>query len=122
MKRRLKALICIFAPVLVVTGRAQDGATFRLDVSLVHVDAEVLTKDGRIVSGLGIEDFRVFDDGREQKLVSVASEQQPLDLILLFDISASMRPRIQRVAQAARQAAALLRKGDWVAIMCFRDD
>ena len=103
----------------VLPGWAQDDPSFRSDVSLVHVDTEVLSKDGRIVNGLTLKDFRIFDEGREQKLLSMSAEEQPLDLILLFDVSGSMRPNIQKVAAAARTAAAQLRKGDRVAIMCF---
>lgn len=115
MVRRLLALGLFVACVI----PAQEDVAFRSDVSMVHVDTEVLSKDGRIVRGLSQKDFRVFDEGREQKLVSISSEDQPLDLILLFDVSASMRPNIQKVAEAARHAAAQLRKGDRVAIMCF---
>jgi VWFA-related protein len=115
MKLRLLALLT-FASLAMT---AQDDVSFRSGVSLVHVDTEVLSKSGEIVHGLTLNDFRVFDEGREQKLISMSAEEQPLDLILLFDISASMRPNIAKVAAAAREAAAQLRKGDRVAIMCF---
>jgi len=98
---------------------AQDDVSFKSGVSMVHVDTEVLDKHGAIAHGLKLSDFRVFDEGREQKLVSFSSEEQPLDLILLFDISASMRPNIEKVAAAARQAATHLKQGDRVAILCF---
>ena len=113
MARRVLAL-GLFVACLIP---AQEDVAFRSDVSMVHVDTEVLSKDGRIVRGLSQKDFRVFDEGREQKLVSISSEDQPLDLILLFDVSASMRPNIQKVAEAARHAAAQLRKGDTVKVM-----
>ena len=112
----------LLALALALSAGAQEDVSFRSDVSLVHVDTEVLDKDGRSVSGLAMTDFRIFDEGREQKIVSLSAEEQPLDLILLFDISASMRPHIQRVAVAARRAAARLRQGDRVAIMCFNTD
>lgn len=115
MKQRLLAL----ALSSVWMASAQDDVSFKSSVSLVHVDTEVLAKNGAVVNGLTLNDFRVFDEGREQRLVSMSSEKEPLDLILLFDISASMRPQIARVAAAARQAATHLRKGDRVAIMCF---
>ncbi|MCU1326798.1 MAG: von Willebrand factor, type [Bryobacterales bacterium] len=118
MKYRLIALLLSAAWL----ATSQDDVSFRSGVSLVHVDTEVLSKRGEIVKGLALKDFRVFDEGREQKLISFSAEEQPLDLILLFDISASMRPNIAKVAAAARQAAAQLRRGDRVAIMCFNFD
>src|ERR1700730_2704358 len=92
----------VAALAILLTG--QDRSTFRADVSQVHVDAEVLGKDGRIVTGLSKNDFRVFDEGQEQEVIGFAAEEQPLDLILLFDISGSMRSTFVKVARVAQQA------------------
>jgi len=92
---------------------AQTAPIFRASVALVHVDAEV-TLDGRILSGLTKDDFRVFDERSPQTVVHFASEQEPLDLILLFDFSNSMRPVVQSVAAVARQGLQELRQGDRV--------
>jgi len=113
---RRQWMLCLPVPLIAA---AQEDLSFKSGISLVHVDTEVLDRHGAIAYGLKLSDFRVFDEGREQKLVSMSSEEQPLDLILLFDISASMRPNVEKVASAARQAAAHLKQGDRVAIMCF---
>ena len=97
---------------------AQPASVFRADVSLVHVDAEVIAADGRILKGFSKEDFRVFDQGVPQ-LVHFSVEEQPLDLILLFDISGSMRPVVEQVAGAARRGLRELRPGDRVSVMVF---
>jgi Ca-activated chloride channel family protein len=98
---------------------AQDSAVFHAHVSLVHVDAEVVAQDGRILTGLSRNDFRILDEGKPQTIVDFSAEEQPLDLILLFDISGSMRPNVQAVAEAARQGLAELRPGDRVSVMVF---
>jgi VWFA-related protein len=98
---------------------AQDDVVFRAGVALVHVDAEVTAPDGRILTGFTRSDFRVFDQGKEQAIVNFSAEEQPLDLILLFDISGSMRPQVERVAASARQAFRELRPGDRVSVMVF---
>jgi hypothetical protein len=56
---------------------AQTAAVFRASVALVHVDAEV-TVNGRTLTGLTMDDFRVFDEGRLQTVMHFANEQQPL--------------------------------------------
>lgn len=99
----------------------QDIATFRAEVALVHVDAEVRGKDGRIIDGLTQGDFRVFDERQEQRLVAFAAEQQPLDVILLVDTSSSMRSKIQRLAAVAYQGMQELKPGDRVAVMTFSE-
>jgi len=106
-------LICLAGPLL-----AQEPPTFRSDISLVHADVEVI--DGsRVVSGLHKEDFAIQDNGRPETILYFSEEEEPLDVILLFDISGSMRPKIEKVASSARTALAELRPGDRVAIMTF---
>jgi len=107
------------ALALAVPALAQDGAVFRAAVNLVHVDAEVVGPDGRILNGFSKADFRVFDDGKEQAVVNFSAEEQPLDLILLFDISGSMQVVVSKVASAARHALHELRPGDRVSVMVF---
>jgi VWFA-related protein len=112
----MRRIVAIFCAALAY---AQDPVTFRTGVSLVHVDAEVIGQDGRILTGLHKGDFRVFDERKEQPILQFAAEEQPLDLILLFDISGSMRAVVQEVAGASRQGLRQLRAGDRVCVMVF---
>ena len=102
-----------------VSALAQEPPTFQTSVALVHVDAEVTAADGRILAGFTKDDFRVFDDGKEQPIIHFSAGEDPLDLILLFDISGSMRPKVQEVAAAAREGVQELRPGDRVSVMVF---
>ena len=113
----MRPIVTVFCAAAVAD--AQDSVTFRTGVSLVHVDAEVLGEDGRILTGFHREDFRVFDERKEQPILQFAAEEQPLDLILLFDISGSMRDEVQEVADAARQGLHQLQPGDRVCVMVF---
>lgn len=97
----------------------QEPAVFRANVSLVHVDAAVTDAGGRILTGFAKNDFRVFDERKEQPIVQFSAEEQPLDLILLFDVSGSMRPVVQDVAFAAHEGLSELRPGDRVSVMVF---
>jgi len=76
-------------------GIAQEPPLFQTGVALVHVDAEVAAPDGRILTGFTRDDFRVFDNGKEQRVVHFSAGDEPLDLIILFDISGSMRPKVR---------------------------
>src|SRR5215472_5329140 len=98
---------------------ADDPVVFHSDVSLVRVDAQVVDRDNRTITGLGPKDFVIRDSGRVQKIQSVDSENLPIDLLLLLDVSASMRPHIQRISSASHQAMRQLRANDRVAIMVF---
>src|ERR1035437_3188488 len=88
---------------------AQESTVFKTAVSLVHVDAEV-TDGTRLLSWFHKEDFRVFDNGAVQTLLYFSQEETPLDLILLFDISGSMNPKLERIASSAHAAMVFNRK------------
>jgi VWFA-related protein len=96
----------------------QEAPTFRSDVSLIRIDAEV-TDGIRTLHGFHKEDFAVKDNGQAQQVLYFSQDEVPLDLILLFDISDSMRPNVERVAASANTALTELRPGDRVAIMTF---
>jgi VWFA-related protein len=113
---RFPILLLVIATVL---GFAQETAVFRAGVALVHVDAEVTGADGRILTGLTQDDFRVLDERKEQAILHFSAEEEPLDLILLFDISGSMDAVVQGVASAAREGFQELRPGDRVSVMVF---
>jgi VWFA-related protein len=97
----------------------QGSPTFQAGVSLVHIDAEVAAQDGRILDGFTKDDFRIFDNGKEQRILNLSAGDEALDLILLFDVSGSMRPKVAQVAAAAREGVGELRPGDRVAVMVF---
>lgn len=97
---------------------AQDQPTFRSNVALVHVDAEV-SEDGRIIAGLGRESFRVTDQGKPQTVLYFGHEEDPLDVVLLFDARGEMRPDVKRVAEAAHTSLSDLRQGDQIAVIAY---
>jgi Ca-activated chloride channel family protein len=107
------------AIALVLVGLfAHEQTSFRTGVALVRLDAEV-TDRGQPVEDLVKEDFRVTDNGEPREIVHFGHEEEPLDVILLFDTSLSMQPVVERIAQTGNVALAELRAGDRVAVMAF---
>jgi VWFA-related protein len=106
---------------IVLPGAAQEPETpvFRGGVSLVKVDVQVSRPDGRLITDLGAADFRVYDEGQPQKIGYFGHESEPLDLVLLLDVSGSMFHSLQEMAAAARSALGALHAGDRVAVMLF---
>jgi VWFA-related protein len=99
---------------------AQDEGqpVFKAGVADVRVDAQV-TEGKDLLRGLAKEDFVVADESRPQTIVSFAAGDEPLNLLLLFDISGSMQQYIEDISRTARDALGHLRPGDRVAIMVF---
>ena len=97
---------------------AQDQPSFRSDVALVHVDAEV-RQGNRLIDDLKKESFRVIDGGKLQSIVYFGHQEEPLDVILLFDTRGKMRTVVAGVAEAAHTALSEIRPGDRVGVMAF---
>jgi Ca-activated chloride channel family protein len=73
--------------------------SFRAAVDVVSVTAVVRDSRGRPVNNLGREDFQVYERGRLRQIVQFkASDQGPISLGILFDVSGSMRGTMQMAA------------------------
>lgn len=92
---------------------------FKSDVSLVRVEATVSSRDNRAVSRLQREDFVLRDNGKVREIRNFAQENMPVDVLLLLDVSGSMRPHVERITEAAHEALAVMGTDDRVAIMVF---
>lgn len=79
------------------------GRPIRTETELTLVGASVTDPLGRIVTGLEQQDFRVFEDGTEQEIVSFMSEDVPVSIGVIFDMSGSMADKIDKSRQAAVQ-------------------
>ena len=96
----------------------QETAVFKTGVADVRVVIQV-TDHNKLVNGLTQEDFVVSDEDKPQKLVYFAREAEPLTLLLLLDISGSMRTHIEQMSETAREALNFLTPGDRIGIMTF---
>jgi Ca-activated chloride channel family protein len=103
---------------MLLPARAQE-TVFRGGVALVKVDAEVTDRAGRVISGLTAADFEVTDDGSPQKIAWFGHDAEPLDLVLLLDVSGSMHRWLAELAGTAHGALGGLHAGDRVAVMLF---
>ena len=101
---------------------SQDQVTFHSDVALARVDAQVVDSGNRAVTHMRADDFLVRVDGKPAPIRNFASEEMPIDVLFLLDVSASMRPHVQRIADASGQALQVLNKDDRMGIMVFDRD
>lgn len=118
----LKMLRLVVSFVLVFVAcaaAADDQVVFKSDVAMTRVDSQVVDRDGRAITGLQAGDFILRVDGRVVPIRNFASENMPIDILLLLDVSGSMQPHVQRIASAAEQALNVLAEKDRIAIMVF---
>ena len=70
-----------------------DDDIIRVTSRLIVVPVSVTDSNGQAVTGLTAKDFRVLEEGRQQTLENVGdAETVPLEIALLFDVSASTDP------------------------------
>lgn len=101
---------------------AQSTEIVKINTDLVVLDAQVLRKKGgQAITSLRREDFLLAEDGVPQEIVHFSQDRLPLSILLLLDLSASVRPVIQEIRNGALQALDHLRPEDEVALMTFAD-
>ncbi|WP_321476978.1 VWA domain-containing protein [uncultured Paludibaculum sp.] len=91
---------------------------FEVSTSLVQVTARVQDGQG-LLRGLEAKDFIVYDEDERQTIVSFANESAPIDLIVLLDVSGSMKPIALGLADTALGALSAVHPDDRVALMTF---
>ncbi len=93
---------------------------FRVDVRVVQVDAQVLDKKTRhVTSSLDRKDFLIFEDGVAQKITSFSQDKLPLSVVILFDLTDSVRPVLKQLAEGALEALQHLKPEDEVTVMVY---
>jgi Ca-activated chloride channel family protein len=74
---------------------ALPNANIRVDTNVVLVPVNVTDPPlNRFVAGLEEKDFRVFEDGVEQKIISFGNEDAAQSIGIVFDISGSMGSKL----------------------------
>jgi len=77
--------------------------TLRVDTTLILVPVTVNDPLNRPVSGLERENFRVYEDMKEQEITAFAMDDEPVAVCLVFDTSGSMGDKLTLSRLAASQ-------------------
>src|SRR5215213_5700221 len=81
----------------------------------------VRDSSGRLVNNLTRNDFRVFEDNREQPVNDLALREVPVDAVLMVDASSSVATNIDDFRRAAEGFAARLNAEDRISLIKFDD-
>jgi Ca-activated chloride channel homolog len=113
----------------VVGGQASAQARFSLsraealkvNVDLVTLSFSVKDNSKHYIKNLSKEDVVLLEDGVSQDIVFFDSENAPLSLVVLVDVSESTEPLSKEVGAASRVIVDLLRSEDEAAVIAFSD-
>jgi len=73
----------------------------KVDVDLVLATVTVTLRDGRFVTGLEKENFKLSEDKVPQDIVYFSSEDIPLSVGIILDVSGSMKDKLKTAVEAA---------------------
>ncbi len=76
--------------------KARAGERFRVNVNLVLVPLTVTDPMDRLVTGLEKENFFVYEDNHPQAIQSFSTQDAPVSIGIIFDMSGSMADKIIR--------------------------
>ncbi len=94
--------------------------SLRVDVPEVTVDVGVLLeKTGQFVPGLKPDNFRVYENGVEQKVIGFKRVEAPITALLLCEFASTNYNFVYDMRNAAWSFAQQLRPQDYVALMTF---
>jgi VWFA-related protein len=97
------------------------GDVISVETTEVMLPVTVRDANGRLVSQLTRDDFRVFEDEREQPLRDLALRQVPVDAVLMIDASSSAVRNLDDFRRAAEGFAKGLGPDDRISLIKFDD-
>ena len=79
----------------------KQGQTVYIDVDPTLVNVTVTDSYNRLVTGLEPDNFRVFENSVEQEIQYFSSEDVPISIGVIFDLSGSMANKVGKAKEAA---------------------
>jgi len=102
-------------------GTDRRQASIRVNKTVVLINVTVTDPLNRFVTGLEKEHFKIFEDKVEQRISDFTSEDAPLSVGLVFDMSGSMGAKLAKSRQAAAQFFKTANPEDEFFLVTFND-
>lgn len=98
---------------------AQDDDIIKVDSALVVLNATITDSTGKTVSQLKQNEFKLLENGKEQKITFFEAHTTPFAAVILIDTSGSMESRVSMARSAAINFLDGLRTDDVASIYNF---
>lgn len=96
-----------------------DEEVLRVETALITVPVTVADRQGRYIPSLRQEDFKIFENGKEQEIAVFNTSEQPFTVVLLLDVSPSTEYKIEEIQNAAISFVNQLKPNDRVMVIEF---
>ena len=102
------------------TQEVDEGDVIRVDSQLATLNLSVIDREtNRGVVGLTQSDFKLYENGTEQRILQFDSSSAPFDLLLVIDLSGSTRDVLKLIRAAALRFVAAARPSDRIGVITF---
>lgn len=96
-----------------------DGETLKVETNLITIPVSVYDRNGLYIPGLRQQNFKIFEDGKEQEIAYFGTSDKPFTVALLIDTSPSTQYRIDEIHSAAAAFVDKLGPQDKVVVIEF---
>lgn len=99
-----------------------DEDVVKVETNLITIPVSVFDRNGLYIPNLRQQDFKIFEDGKEQQIAYFGTTDKPFTVILLLDTSPSTAYKIEEIQTAARAFVDQLKPQDSVMVIEFDAD
>jgi VWFA-related protein len=90
-----------------------------LKSALVNLNVSVTNRSGQALANLRKEDFELAENGQQQQIEFFQAQSAPFNLVLVLDLSGSIKDKLDVVKSAALRFVDVLGPQDKVAVVSF---
>lgn len=102
-------------------GALRPGATLRVESNLVLVPLTVTDDQNRLVTGLERENFYVYENNLPQTIRTFSTDDAPISIGIIFDLSGSMNSKFARARRALSEFMRTSNPQDEFFVVAFND-
>jgi VWFA-related protein len=96
-----------------------EDSVIKVETNLITIPVSVFDKNGLYIPNLSKENFKIFEDGKEQQIEYFSTTETPFTVVLLIDTSPSTEFKIEEIQQAAIAFVNQLKPNDSVMVIEF---
>lgn len=123
-----RALIAVLSAAILApgfmafSGGQQAPFSISVQAEYIKVPLTVLDAQGKILADVRREDLEVFENGVRQEIANFVVDKDPIDVILLIDVSSSLRREIKDLKKVAGKFAEAFDDEDRLCVIGFSAD
>jgi VWFA-related protein len=105
-----------------VNSTGLEEGSLKLETHLINLNVSATDNAGKAIPDLKQGDFSVYEDGVKQQISFFSPERSPFNLVLLIDLSGSMKDEIELIKETAIHFLDVIGAQDSVAVVTFTTD